>query len=290
MAYAAVHPQNPFHVLSESIPSNENGHYQFPERIFLTFIEPLRRDMIRATRAVENFSPLECPWQARYLHIWISEYFVPYILLFQESVDLYIVPHYTRLGVDFPLSIRDRDTYIYSQCDLLKILAKDINLLMQSRGEDLTEVPVKVDQLKIALPALLERLRIWHSEVESFCVPIYGIWEEDEYQKLESRISTHFLTKRRYTSSIVTAAIYHGWGYDFRGYERPTIQCPVEDSPWCSERTRIEAMQKFSYLFTEYLVSSWNERYQRYKIMIDSIYLGEDRLQASTLTCTCIIT
>lgn len=188
MAYTTVYPVNPepvlYRVLSESIPSNQDGYYQFPERVILTFLEPLRRDMIRVTRAVENFTPLEYPWQALAFHTWVSEYFVPYILLFQRAVDRYVVPHYSRLGVDFPLSLRDPDIYIYSQCETLKILAKDISLLMQRRKEDLLEVPLKVEQLKIMLPNFLERLRVWHSEVELFCIPIYSIWGEVNLTKL----------------------------------------------------------------------------------------------------------
>lgn len=85
------------------------------------------------------------------------------------------------------------------------------------------------------------------------------------------------LTHDRSTSVLVTASVYDGWGYEFPGYVRGNT---LEDSSWCNEATRVEAMSNFSYLFTEYLVSNWNDRYQRYKSMIDCVYEDNNRLAA----------
>lgn len=79
---------------------------------------------------------------------------------------------------------------------------------------------------------------------------------------------------------LVTAAIYHGLGYDFKWYTRP-VDC-IEESPWCSERTKEEASANLSYsvqMVSELFISVCNDRWQVKKAMINCVHSGEDTLR-----------
>jgi hypothetical protein len=174
---ASVYPEKNWKLLSTSIVEREDGRYPFYERILLTFLEPMRREIIRTNRAVANFSPLESPWQAYYVHVWFTEYFIPFVILFQQAQDRFIVPHYNRLNWEFPEIINNEDTYVYATCDRLLSLTKEIYSLLRvqegNQGQDKDKIHTLSTDFRELVPEFTDHLIEYYNLLERFAPAIY---------------------------------------------------------------------------------------------------------------------
>lgn len=208
------------------------------------------------------------------------------MVLFQQALDRFIVPFYKQRGASFSPKLDAPDFYIYECAEKIKGLTKKIYLLTRvvispADNQTLNTLVNDLRELYIAFCCYLTK---FYNEVERNNVPIYATWGEGEYLKLEQKLSTFLLAHHRDVSMLVTAAIYHGWGYDFKGHIRP-VDC-IEESPWCNEKTREEAMANISYslqLFSEYFIGRWTDRWQRLKAMINYVSSGDDSLRQTPL-------
>jgi hypothetical protein len=291
-----VHPTENWTLLSIGIAENREGYYPFYERSILNLSEPIRREIIRGERAVKNFNPLEQKWQVEYINQWVTNYFVPFILMFQRSFDEFLRPFYSKGAdaFDYPETLRSPDQFIYDSCDnLLRIVASIAKFTQENTKQHSEKIKAYVFELKTLFPQLSRRLDFFYTHMEKAQSQANRSRGEKEYYKIEQRIGRYFLTHYRTLSSTVIAAMYHGWSIDFKGYDRPP-NC-IEESPWCNERTREEAMAGIPYLFSDHLVSAWNDRYQRLKAMINCVYKGEDTM-AEWMSlhgkglCRCVVT
>ena len=174
--YTIIFPESQhIELLSSSIRKKDSGDYPFHERILLTFLEPLRRDFMRGRRAVANFDPERYAWQAYYVHVWIREYLVPYIILFQEAQDKFIIPYYSRdRTFDFPPALANKDEYVYATCQRVKHLAEEIYRIVK-KGDpgEIHTVPQLTDELKLLLPQLLDHMIDYYNVLELFMPPVY---------------------------------------------------------------------------------------------------------------------
>ena len=98
--------------------------------------------------------------------------------------------------------------------------------------------------------------------------------------RMEGKTSTFLLRNHRLPSIHLVGAMMEAYGYTFKGYTRPSIYTSDRtDLPWCNDDTRRVIMSSLSYMFAEVIMSPWNDSFQRYKAMINSVYEGHDKVE-----------
>ncbi len=73
-------PAEDFTFLSTAIPQNEDGEYSYSLQSFLIPHEALRREFLRAERAIEGLQNVaKYPWKADYYRSWLIDFLGPSI-------------------------------------------------------------------------------------------------------------------------------------------------------------------------------------------------------------------
>lgn len=140
----------------------------------------MRREIIRTNRAVVQFSPIEYPWHAYYVHIWFTEYFIPFVILFQQAQDRFIVPHYNRLKWEFPEMINNEDVYVYATCERLLNLTKEIYSLIRAPepNQDKGKIRDLATDFKALVPEFTYHLNEYYNVLERFTPAMYQVTGE----------------------------------------------------------------------------------------------------------------
>lgn len=134
----------------------------------------MRREIIRTNRAVVKFFPLEYPWQAYYVNIWFTEYFIPFVILFQQAQDRFIVPHYNRLNWEFPEMINNEDVYVYATCERLLNLTKEIYALIKVEDhQNQDKIRDLSSDFKAMVPEFTDHLMEYYNILERFTPAMY---------------------------------------------------------------------------------------------------------------------
>lgn len=92
----------PYCLTSPIIPFSPDGIYSYPYKSMLIPHEALRREILRAKQAIDNFDPWKHPWKAEYLNEWFNIFFVPLFEIMLEINENLFIPYSESVNIEYP--------------------------------------------------------------------------------------------------------------------------------------------------------------------------------------------
>jgi hemerythrin superfamily protein len=258
----------PIQLTSTAIPSSDNGYYPYEQISFLFPHEPLRRELNRGKKALDQLSISDNTWKLRYFRKWLNEFLVPLIRDHHEAEDKYLFPAYGKLGVILPNNIEKAHDKLEIHLMELERLANSLNEWYFNE-KNLEKADETLKSLKSLYNEFYSSLTQHLHEEEIFWPPIVKEKGEENFSSINTAM--HKATKQQKTAKLFICSVLDSMGYEF-DMENPTHSMKYEDSRWCNEDLLNEKIvNKIPYFVRSWFFPKMNRQYQYYKKMINII-------------------
>jgi len=288
-----------FLLTSTSIKASPTGDYNTYETTFLFPHEVLRREFMRASKAVESFDLVKCPWKIHCFNKWYTDFFLPAVHEHHDIEEKIFFPFYSKLGCPTPnLQCEDHKMIISHLEDIRDRSAALLNLVIANANhESDAKIHELVAEFKTTVHNLTEKTLVHLAEEERFWTPVCEQYGEAKRKEVEQM--------------IVKEGINHG-GQAFQNFG-----CAIADSMkiticadpyeaslksagvnthidgWANKRIQTEFMSALPYPVRKLLMPGWNKRYLKFRAMINSCAGEVDILHVQdevvATGCACII-
>lgn len=257
----------PFKLTSTAIPISEDGKYTYNQVALLIPHESLRREMTRAHSVLQTFDPINHPWQALYLNIWLKEFFVPCVHEHHDLEETILTPEMRKLNIETPDHMNGAHKSLLESLNNLEKFSSEV-LTLARTGAQADLMTEKVNELKTCYNGMHDHMmEHFHAEEEFWSAAITKI-PEKEWARIENKIKN--TVQKAKSGEMFLCSILDSMGYCFKNYSfRP------EDTRWTGEDGIKIILGDVPYPVRAFIFPGFNKRYQRYKTLITAI--GGDR-------------
>jgi hypothetical protein len=249
--------------------------------------EALRREMLRGQSALEKFDPIKHPWQALYLDIWLSEFFVLSIHEHHDMEETIMTPEMRKLNVETPAHMNGDHVSLLESLNIIEKLSNELLTLVRAGGAEKQLVAEKVNELKTCYADIFTHMmEHFHREEEFWSEAILKVGQK-EWARIENTIKN--TVQKAKSGEVLLCSILDSMGYCFKNYSfRP------EDTRWIGEDGVKVVLGDVPYPVRAFIFPGFNKRYQRYKTLITAIEGDHDVLNLYHIGpeqagCTCVV-
>jgi len=286
---------------STVVKQSDDNNYSQSQCHLLIPHEALRRELLRAEKAVVNMDIVKHPWHIKAFMKWYEEFFVPFVHDHHDNEEKISFPFWVKLGaIAMPTKQCDDHVTLMKIIDELKVLGKEIKSLLDVPDFNEDAIVNKSNEFKAKFAYLKQHTLDHLSEEELYWPSIYEKYGKGGkmMKKDEQNIINHGLTTKgdefigfKMAFCSVTTAL----GADVKGLN-PSIgkygTVNYKLPPWCSQKLADDFYNELPWIAKMLVFPSWLDAYERYVVLVDSIN-GDvdvmDKLFPQQDGCHCVI-
>jgi hypothetical protein len=206
------------------------------EKSFMIPHETLRRELLRAEKALQCIDVVKYPWHAVNFQKWFNNYLVPSIHAHHDAEEEIVGPFYKKLGEEIEFGAQ------YTHVDLIN----DMQILDALAVKLLDTVNAGKDNETIAITnEFRTKFNSWHQHM------LYHLEEEEKFwpdvlirhgelkcnEFIQQIINTEVNKKGKagLAFKVLTGAILDNAGYEIEKFP-PSLPTALQLAPWMSER------------------------------------------------------
>lgn len=288
-----------FLLTSTAIEASPTGQYTSFQTTLLIPHEVLRREFMRANKALQSMDLAKHPWKIHCFNKWYTEYFLPAIHEHHDIEEKIFFPFYSKLGCPTPNLQCDDHKAILTQLEDVKDRSVALLHLVIAGGSDnAAHIDTLTEELRNTFQSLSEHTLTHLAEEERFWTPVTEQYGEKKRTEVEKLIVNEGIAHGGQGFENFGCAIAHAMGVTSISadvYEAPLRAAGVDThiDGWASKELQTLFMSGLPFPVRKFLMPGWNKRYFKFKAMINSCAGEVDILHVQDEVvaqgCACIL-
>ncbi len=244
---------------SRAIEATPDNYYNYYHQVLLFQHEPIRRELERGLRGLEAIDLSVHPWKAKYVHVWLVEFFIPMILDHHDSEEKHMGPFYTQRGVKVPNHLSGSHSKLVNALERIGGLSESFS--NSPCQENLTILKTAYfDMHELMKQHLEEEERFWPDAVKQIGEEEYSVFFKEMHTDMKNQPSGHMFLMSALDSM----------GYEFDGFSHV-----AGDTRWCGDKLLEDLIiNKVPYFVRTWIFPPINRKYQHYKSIMCHVSNG----------------
>jgi DNA-binding FrmR family transcriptional regulator len=282
---ATVDTSLPIKLTSISVPQSEDGTYSFQAESFLFPHEPLRREMERGKRALDQIDLQKHAWKAKHLAHWMLKFWIPIIHEHHDSEEEVVIPYYRNLGVNIPDHVTDEPhkKLVESLSRLQSLVEQLVSSVDNEASQE--EIAGKLSAVRAEYAGMYSLMVEHLAEEERYWPSV--ILEKGQEQWVQCNADLHKYTKSLPNGKIFLMSMLDAMGVAFDGFPHN----PQHDTRWCGEAlVQEKILGKIPWFVVSWIFPGINKNYQHFKAQIAMVADGtEETVSVEYNPDSCVI-
>jgi hemerythrin superfamily protein len=284
---------------STVVNKNDDNNYSQSQCHLLIPHEAIRRELLRAEKAVLNMDIVKHPWHIKAFLKWYLTCFVPFIHDHHNNEEKISFPFWNKLGaIAMPTKQCDDHVTLMKIIDDLRVLGEELKSSTDVPDINEDVIVNKTKEFKAKFAYLKQHTLDHLAEEELYWQPIYEKYGEggEMIKKDQDNVISHglstkgdeFIGFKMAFCSVSTAMGVKGLNPSIGRYGPVNYKLP----PWCSQKLADDFYNELPWIPKVLVFPSWLDVYEKYVVLVDSIN-GDvnvmDKLFPEHDGCHCVI-